>query len=362
MGSNTNQLATKGDLYNLGYTNQSNGNTKIALCQDLINAGISISSLPKYSITPTWVQPGGSELTGIYVSSTSAARIHIADITLPSTRCDYVLSNFSTAEYVIRRSGATSTGGIRYWYEFYENGSSVQSNNGSSAQSGIAYTGIYTSSAELEDSAPIGANYATINIPPCTTDVLNVYLVIAQYDTSSMVYTVEFQNPSFTYYLTNCDKCIKYSEVPRAPSKRITVKISEGVSGKTRANQMKFYFVYTTSPGGTEQTELVGEWNYGSNIDGSASTTIALKAPPLNHQNYTSTKLRIWCGTTNNKQVWRYKLNGNSTFTSISSSAKSVNLDITSSTVWPSSYTSGTNSYLSAFHRLSSVEINIDNN
>lgn len=360
MGSNTNQLITKGELYNLGYTNQSNGNTKIAVCDDLLNAGISVSSCPKYSITPTWVQPGGSEITGIYASSTIAARIHIANITLPSTGCYYVLSNFSTAEYVVRRSGATSTRGIRYWYEFYENGSSVPS-SGSSVQSGIAYTGIYTSNTELEDSVPIGASYANIDIPQCTTDVLNVYLVITQYDTSSIVYTVEFQNPSFTYYLINGDKCLKYSEVPRAPSKLITVKISEGVTGKTRANQMKFYFVYTTSLGGPEQTELVGEWNYGSNIDSSASTTISLKAPPLNHQSYASTKLRIWCGTTNAKQAWKYKLNGNSTFTSISSNATSVNLDITSSTVWPSMYASGTNSYLSAFHRLSSVEINIDN-
>lgn len=359
MGRNSQQLATKNDLYNIGYLSVTPSD-EIATHQDIIDAGVG-SSLTGQVVTPSWILPSGTSAS-VSLTSNAAVRVRIAEITIPTPGYSYSLRNFSMTNHIIRVTGTTASSSVQYWYEFHEEGSTTYASTSTSAV-GIASTPKSTVSVALESTTAMGASYLSVNIPYTTASKLYIYLVLTQSSTSGMAYAISSQNSAFQYNLICEKKCIKFSDVPRGPSKNITVKISEAVTGKTRANQIKVYFVYKASSSSAEVTELVGSWNYGDNIDGSASATIAIKAPPANHQDYYSTSMRIWCGTTNNNQAWRYKLNGNSSWTLISSNATTATVNLQVLSPWPSSSSSSIfgDSYMRSFERLTSIEFNIDN-
>lgn len=361
MGKNTNQLITQQELYNLGYTS-SLKDSQLVTNYDLQSyGGFAPDQTPvvNYKFTSLVGGSTSAEL-GFYLSSTSAAwRFPIFEIELPTPSSSMQVT-FTGAHYIDLYDSNYST--IYYWYEIYDsdvsvpqNGGGITYNNGIWPERSSEYT--YTVTEEGDDQM-IGTS-TSLSIIPSTASKVTVYLAIRQSDSNHRVYTIRdaTYNLGISPRLKNWYKCVKYSDVPRAPGRHITVKISESVGGKTRANQIKIYYVWKTSSGATEQTELVGNWDYGDNIDGSASKVISVSAPPLNHLNQYSTEMRIWCGTTNSNQTWKYKLNGDSSWRSLSSSAKSVNLNLNSAT-WPSG-TSSVSTYHGAFAQITSIEFNV---
>lgn len=106
-------------------------------------------------------------------------------------------------------------------------------------------------------------------------------------------------------------KCVKYSDVYNK-SIRVPwyVKISENVTGATRANKIELRYYYKTSSTATETYKTCGTWNYDSNISGSAETTHYFEANPylLYSGSVYSSRLLIWCGETNNNQTWQWRL------------------------------------------------------
>lgn len=118
--------------------------------------------------------------------------------------------------------------------------------------------------------------------------------------------TSEVTPPTINRY-----KCVKYADIynqiVRVPW---TVTISEGVGGKTRADTIELRYYYKTSSTATETYEVCGTWSYGSNISGSASSNMYFEANPyvLYSGSVYSDSLKIWCGSTNAKQTWTYRL------------------------------------------------------
>lgn len=106
-------------------------------------------------------------------------------------------------------------------------------------------------------------------------------------------------------------KCVKYNDfynsIVRQPWKLV---ISEGVSGKTRADTIELRYYYQLTSGGTWNYVSANSYSFGFNINGSASTIHYFEANPFKLYNGSiyASRLGIWCGTTNLKQSWKYKL------------------------------------------------------
>lgn len=159
-------------------------------------------------------------------------------------------------------------------------------------------------------------------------------------------------------------KCVKYSDlydkVVRVPW---NVKIAENVSGATRAHTIELRYYYKLTSSSTETYKVIGTWDYGSNISGSASTTHYFECNPYLILGSATTPyyayLAIWCGTTNNKQTWYYKLrrggSWDSSYTQAASSATSVLITYNKNTS-----NVGNTNFLATMGYLSGVEFYID--
>jgi hypothetical protein len=106
------------------------------------------------------------------------------------------------------------------------------------------------------------------------------------------------------------DKCLKGNDFQKKSVTRPWVyRISEGVSGATRARTVTGRLAYKGSSSSSYSTIDIGTWTNSSNITDAASKTVWTKCNPYNIlnvsdiSNYTM-RLWFWCGTTNNKQKW----------------------------------------------------------
>lgn len=111
----------------------------------------------------------------------------------------------------------------------------------------------------------------------------------------------------YTYAL---DKCLRGDDFQRKSVTRPWVyRISEGVSGATRARTVTGRLAYKTSSSSSYSTIDIGTWTSSSNITDGASSTVWTKCNLYNIlgvndiSSYT-TRLWFWCGTTKNNQKW----------------------------------------------------------
>lgn len=106
-------------------------------------------------------------------------------------------------------------------------------------------------------------------------------------------------------------KCVKFSQYSTTPVRVPWVlTISENVTGATRARTIEVRYYYKTSSSAAETYKVMGSYTFSSNISGSASQTQFLEANPyaLYNGSVYSSRVVFWCGTTNNKQDWEYKM------------------------------------------------------
>lgn len=106
------------------------------------------------------------------------------------------------------------------------------------------------------------------------------------------------------------DKCLMGKDFQKKNVTRPWVyRISEGVSGATRARTVTGRLAYKTSSSSSYSTIDIGTWTNSSNITDAASQKVWTRCNPYNIlnvsdiSNYTM-RLWFWCGTTNNSQNW----------------------------------------------------------
>ena len=125
---------------------------------------------------------------------------------------------------------------------------------------------------------------------------------IGQHSTSSLQYV-----NCYSYAL---DKCLKGDDFQKKNVTRPWVyRISEGVSGATRARTVTGRFAYKTTSQTSYSTVDIGTWTSSSNITDAASSKVWTRCNPYNILNVSdissyTTRLWFWCGTTNNNQKW----------------------------------------------------------
>ena len=106
-------------------------------------------------------------------------------------------------------------------------------------------------------------------------------------------------------------KCVKYADIYNK-NVRVPwyVKISENVTGGTKAHKIELRLYYKTSSTATETYVSCGYWDHGSKIHGSASALHYFEANPkaLYSGTIYSSRLVIWCGKTGGNQTWKWRL------------------------------------------------------
>lgn len=111
-------------------------------------------------------------------------------------------------------------------------------------------------------------------------------------------------------------KCVKYADIKtkivRVPW---TFTISEDVYGATRARTIEVRFYYTETSGGEEKYKVMGSYTWDNNISGSGTTTHYIEVNPyaLLNQDVHSSNVKIWCGTTNTSQTWKWRMRNKGT-------------------------------------------------
>ena len=106
-------------------------------------------------------------------------------------------------------------------------------------------------------------------------------------------------------------KCVKYQDYHSRPVRvPWLLKISEGVSGATRARTIEIRYYYKTTSTASETYKVIGSYTWGSNITNSAEMLMYIEANPyaVINQDLYSSNVKIWCGTTNIKQDWKWRM------------------------------------------------------
>lgn len=106
-------------------------------------------------------------------------------------------------------------------------------------------------------------------------------------------------------------KCVQYAAI-KTQAVRVpwTFKISENVSGATRARTIEVRYYYKETYGGEEKYKVMGDYTWDNNISGSVEKTIYIEVNPyalLNADVYSS-NVKIWCGTAGGSQTWKWRV------------------------------------------------------
>ena len=106
-------------------------------------------------------------------------------------------------------------------------------------------------------------------------------------------------------------KCVKYKDYNTRPVRvPWLLKISEGVSGATRAKNIEVRYYYKTTSTASETYKVICSYTWSSNISSSAQICMYLEANPyaVINQDLSSSNVKIWCGSTNISQTWKWRM------------------------------------------------------
>lgn len=319
MGTGTNQIATQRDLYYSGYTDFSPSSTNGVTYWDFEQTtGISKQT----GINGFIIEP----------SSTLSSSVNLSN----SNNYTVILAEYDISEMGVLNDVMISSG--------YDAMVAVSVKNTSASTSISAILCLYIDDTEYQHSTTSisAGNTTTLNGCLCSiiTDLKNnsssdefngattVKWGLKISTASSSVWSATVSNVSASgMRYGSKTQLIKYSDVGgknNPVNVTWTVVISEGVTGATRANKILFRYQQLSSNGSTAtiQTQELGLWDYGANINTSASGTVTFNINPYDiKKNFTGypyvygSWLEVLCGKTNKTQTWKYRLRYKSTNT-----------------------------------------------
>lgn len=325
MGTGTNQIATRRDLYYSGYT-------------DFSSSASSASGAIGVTYWDFEQTTGISKQTGINgfriePSSTLSGSVNLSN----SNNYTVILAEYDISEMGVLNDVMMPS--------VYDATISVSVKNNSSSTSISARLCLYIDDTEYQHSTTSISAGSTTTLNGCLCSVITDLKNDSSSDefngattvkwglkistASSSVWSATVSNVSASgMRYGSKTQLIKYSDVggPNNPvNVTWTVVISEGVTGATRANKILFRYQQLSSNGSgtaTIQTQELGLWDYGANINTSASGTVTFNINPYDiKKNFTGypyvhgSWLEVLCGKTNKTQTWKYRLRYKSTNT-----------------------------------------------
>ena len=339
MGTATNQIATEKDLYYSGFTNFASSGASGALgvtyedLQKIKDAGFvqSVPSAPLHEIWSNIHNPAYNEsvsfnvfpqsyTTPMVISQWDVGPLSDYDsVTFPDTRCGMF-------QISVTNSGAASA--KVYLYLTFDNSSFTAGTTTSTTNVKYVSTTTVTMGQTVTISSCIHSVLGTsattafkgkktcqwvivcINTAPLSGGMYTTLSVKQNINNATFGSLGWIDSKKLVKYLS-CAGSDKSVKIP------FYLKISESVTGATRANKITFYYSYmdrTNGYTGTIHDIPIGEWNNdGNNVNGSAEKTdfylevnphYILKQKGINRSDVSSSWLMIECGTTNNKQNW----------------------------------------------------------
>lgn len=357
MGTATNQIATQTDLYNRGFTFLGTG-THAVTHGDINNAvgsdvgKISSSCQTTYNITPTL----NTSTTSVTYNGSYIQFVKIATYTIPAAMKGSLNKLINYSAPIVYVTGSTANVSCQCLL--------CLSTSASPTTTGSVVSGTVNVSSTTRFGVTFSpATAGNISIPT-SDNYLYLYLAIMGLTTGSVSISNTYASNSFILTYIPLNKCVKYSDFyQNMVRKGWSLKIAENVTGSTRAHTIELRYYYKLTSSSTETYKVIGTWDYGSNISGSASAVHYFECNPYLILGSETTPyyayLAIWCGSTNNRQTWNYKLrrggSWDSSYTQASSSATSVLITYNKNTS-----NVGNSNFLSTMEYLSGVEFYID--
>lgn len=320
MGVAPNQIATKGDLMKCGFTEISTSITdnECATYGDLHE--LNTTNLRTDSLFSTLSYAGTSletpsGISNIVIDAHESMEFQIAFFNIPH---DLYLSGANRIELghpgagiTISTLNTTREVNIDYLYVLSRDDDDPTMNSVDAFGDSITLTPNSPTSLSwyfLPRNIATNVGYDTI---------LYLYLVIANQTSQAVTFQMNFNqiasgNLDLKYIPLR--KCIKYSVASSKQFMRLwDFGINESVVGKTKANNISVRYAYKTSSTATETyvTAASCALSDPDTANGTFSETSFVKYNPrkllLSTAPYSS-RLTIWCGSTNSNQSWSYRV------------------------------------------------------
>lgn len=319
MGIATNQIATKGDLMKCGFTEISTSitDTECATYGDL--HALNTTDLRTGSLLTTLSYSGSgattpSGVSNIVIDAYESLEFQIAFFNIPH---DLYLSGASYIELGHHRAGITIVPlnttrevNIDYLYILSRDADDPVTNA----------VDAFGDSVTLSPDSPtlLSWYFSPRNIVTNVgyDTILYLYLVLANRSSQAVTFQVDFSqiasdNLKLTYIPLR--KCIKYSVASFTQFRKLWYfGINESVAGKTKANNISVRYAYKTSSTATEtyvnaascalSDPDAANGTFSENYFVNYNPRTLLRTAPY------SSRLTIWCGSTNSNQSWSYRV------------------------------------------------------
>lgn len=378
MGVATNQIATKGDLMKCGFTEISTSitDTECVTYGDLkqlndtadMRITSSLYSTINYSGSEA---PSGMSAIVIDAGETLTFKIAIYDIPhhMYLSAFNHIELGHSNAGVSVSNVNTDRSVNLHYIYALCRDSDGPTSS-------------VDTISNSIAIAPGNGANLIWyFNPRTVATNVGNdttLYLYLLVTNQSTYVASLQFSwgqiaSSNLTLKYIPLNKCIKYSEaVSKNVSKSWYFGINESVTGKTDANNISVRYTYKTYSTSTETYVNAASCPLSDpdTSNGTFSETYHVQYNPRSLVTTApySSRLTIWCGSTNINQTWSYRiLKRNGTWTSWCGQPKSKSAHVDPLTDFPelltsnpySSLSGGDAAWLQAVYAIEGVEFKI---